>query len=526
MYIMTSRPRTLIPTRPEIPIVLDIPTDLPTTPKLPPVSPFLCSDDSESEQANELPERHVSFGSFSPMVSRWRAKVISRPSSPSRSSLPDTVVPSAEIPVAPIPPAPSTEIVTASPACDIPTPVISASSVVRSRIRTTAKKRTLGLLPVLTSARSVARRKARRAALSLETSSSDTLSSSSSDSAAHTLKSSFATSLQGIQFPPKDHSHHSSKTARSSSGPLTRKRQQGSDYDTPYLLHFLDPLVRAGTSVMHSDESSDEGSPETHTESDMDSDIQADIEDETTMAVAMVDGLGIEPDTKMVEMSFEPGLVVVESKSEPKEAEANDEVNAEIQPEDTIEIEVDVATGIDRIEDIKAGQTNLQAKSLIADGKRSSLLGRVAALEGSNTSLRDALDVERARADSLQRRLGNVEDELRKIRVIGLARRFKKTESMFRISNCPLNSQVKFATCTLLDGALPRNEIQKMVPEENDKIERFIWGLPNNIQGNVTSSKPVRLQDAIRMANGLMDKKVRVYVARSAEQKRKFDNNP
>ncbi|GKA98066.1 hypothetical protein Tco_0825960, partial [Tanacetum coccineum] len=149
----------------------------------------------ESEPANELPKGHVSLGSFSDMVSRWRAKVISHPSSPSRSSLPDTVVPSAEIPVAPIPPAPSTEIVTASPACDIPTLVISASSVVRSRIRTTAKKRTLGLRPVLTSARSVARRKARRAALSLETSSSDTLSSSSSDSAAHTSESSFATSL-------------------------------------------------------------------------------------------------------------------------------------------------------------------------------------------------------------------------------------------------------------------------------------------------------------------------------------------
>ncbi|GKB05137.1 reverse transcriptase domain-containing protein [Tanacetum coccineum] len=155
--------------------------------------------------------------------------------------------------------------------------------------------------------------------------------------------------------------------------------------------------------------------------------------------------------------------------------------------------------------------------------------------------------------------------------------------------NCPPNSQVKFATCTLLDEALtwwnsyvqtigideayelpwkdlvklmidvycPRNKIQKlenefwnlciketdvasytrrfleltllcsrMVPKENDKIKRFIWGLPNNIKGNVTSSKPVRLQDAIRMANGLMDQKVCVCAARNAKQKRKFNNNP
>ncbi|GJZ34777.1 retrovirus-related pol polyprotein from transposon TNT 1-94 [Tanacetum coccineum] len=54
----------------------------------------------------------------------------------------------------------------------------------------------------------------------------------------------------------------------------------------------------------------------------------------------------------------------------------------------------------------------------------------------------------------------------------------------------------------------------RMVPEENDKIKRFIWGLPDNIQGNVTSSKPVRLQDAIRMANGLMDQKVRASFKR------------
>ncbi|GJQ98069.1 hypothetical protein Tco_0009208, partial [Tanacetum coccineum] len=38
--------------------------------------------------------------------------------------------------------------------------------------------------------------------------------------------------------------------------------------------------------------------------------------------------------------------------------------------------------------------------------------------------------------------------------VVSLARWFEKIESVFRISNCPSNSQVKFATCTLLDGAL------------------------------------------------------------------------
>ncbi|GKD51992.1 hypothetical protein Tco_1280968, partial [Tanacetum coccineum] len=38
--------------------------------------------------------------------------------------------------------------------------------------------------------------------------------------------------------------------------------------------------------------------------------------------------------------------------------------------------------------------------------------------------------------------------------VVGLIRWFEKKETMFHISNCPKKSQVKYATCTLLDGAL------------------------------------------------------------------------
>ncbi|GJX17533.1 putative reverse transcriptase domain-containing protein [Tanacetum coccineum] len=96
--------------------------------------------------------------------------------------------------------------------------------------------------------------------------------------------------------------------------------------------------------------------------------------------------------------------------------------------------------------------------------------------------------------------------------------------------------EIKYATCTLMNSALtwwnshkraigietayamtwtklmklmtevycPRNEIQKieteMVPDEEDKVERFIGGLPDNIQGN--------------------------GYARNAENKRRFDNNP
>nr|GFD04686.1 hypothetical protein [Tanacetum cinerariifolium] len=59
-----------------------------------------------------------------------------------------------------------------------------------------------------------------------------------------------------------------------------------------------------------------------------------------------------------------------------------------------------------------------------------------------------------------------------------------------------------------------------MVPDEEDKVVRFIGGLPDNIKGNVIAVNPVRLQDAIRIANQLMDKKLQGYAARSAENKK------
>ncbi|GJR92695.1 putative reverse transcriptase domain-containing protein [Tanacetum coccineum] len=172
--------------------------------------------------------------------------------------------------------------------------------------------------------------------------------------------------------------------------------------------------------------------------------------------------------------------------------------------------------------------------------------------------------------------------------VVRLIKWSEKMETVFHISNCPERYQVKYATCTLLDSALtwwnshkrtiktdatyalswkellklmtkvycPRNEIQKMgtelwnlsmknndiatytqrfqeltmmctkmVPEEEDRVEKFIGGLLDNIQGNVIVAEPTRLQDAVRIANHLMDKKLKGYAIRNAENKRRLDNN-
>ncbi|GJY85689.1 putative reverse transcriptase domain-containing protein, partial [Tanacetum coccineum] len=56
-------------------------------------------------------------------------------------------------------------------------------------------------------------------------------------------------------------------------------------------------------------------------------------------------------------------------------------------------------------------------------------------------------------------------------------------------------------------------------------VEKFIGGLPDNIQGNVIAAEPTRLQDDVRIANNLMDQKLKGYAVRNAKNKRRLNNN-
>ncbi|GJZ02868.1 reverse transcriptase domain-containing protein [Tanacetum coccineum] len=99
--------------------------------------------------------------------------------------------------------------------------------------------------------------------------------------------------------------------------------------------------------------------------------------------------------------------------------------------------------------------------------------------------------------------------------VVGLIMWFEKMETVFHINNCLEKYQVKELMKLMAEVYCPRNEIQKMeselwnltvknndlaaytqrfqeltmlctkmIPKEEDQVERFIGGLPNNIQGN------------------------------------------
>ncbi|GKD22571.1 hypothetical protein Tco_1224274 [Tanacetum coccineum] len=62
------------------------------------------------------------------------------------------------------------------------------------------------------------------------------------------------------------------------------------------------------------------------------------------------------------------------------------------------------------------------------------------------------------------------------------------------------------------------------VPSTEKKISQYIKGLPSYIQGETYSSKPTTLNEAIRMAHGLMEHKIQGWNERNAEQnKRKWE---
>ncbi|GJX16095.1 putative reverse transcriptase domain-containing protein [Tanacetum coccineum] len=64
----------------------------------------------------------------------------------------------------------------------------------------------------------------------------------------------------------------------------------------------------------------------------------------------------------------------------------------------------------------------------------------------------------------------------------------------------------------------------RMFPEEVDKIEKYIGGLPDMILGSVKASKPKTMQEAIEFTTELMDEKTHAYAERQAEKKRKYDD--
>ncbi|GJY69630.1 putative reverse transcriptase domain-containing protein [Tanacetum coccineum] len=352
---------------------------------------------------------------------------------------------------------------------------------------------------------------------------------------------------------------------------------------------------------------SDSISPEDSVKEDINTDVLEDIEADVTAVKVVVDRDVEARINACIDIEVDVGVDV--------EGEVEDEVEVESSDRGTMEVGVDLITGIDipdamimpdtvehlEIEDIETGQRELKARSLIAGGERAGLpeqkmtitrsgMTPEAIEEHVNRRVEEALaayEVTRAvnalEAESQSQNgcdddngnggngnggngnggNGNPNENNRDVGhvarkctyqdfmkcqplsfkgtegVVGLIRWFEKIETVFHISNCP-KYQVKELMKLMAEVYCPRTEIQKMesdlwnltmknndlaiytqrfqeltmmctkmVPDEEDRVEKFIGGLYDNNQGNVIVAEPTRLQDAVRIANNLMDQKLK-----------------
>ncbi|GKB99202.1 reverse transcriptase domain-containing protein [Tanacetum coccineum] len=144
--------------------------------------------------------------------------------------------------------------------------------------------------------------------------------------------------------------------------------------------------------------------------------------------------------------------------------------------------------------------------------------------------------------------------------VVGLTRWIEKMESVFNISGCAIENQVKFTTCTLLRAALTwwnsqirtlgpdaysmtwevkGNDVPayierfqeltlictKFVANETEKVDKYISGLLDNIYGNVKFARPKTLDETIELSNDLMDQKFCTYAERQTDNRRKAEDS-
>ncbi|GKC55301.1 hypothetical protein Tco_1078046, partial [Tanacetum coccineum] len=75
----------------------------------------------------------------------------------------------------------------------------------------------------------------------------------------------------------------------------------------------------------------------------------------------------------------------------------------------------------------------------------------------------------------------------------------------------------------MTDKYYPRSELKKLEIEiwnlkvkESVKVEKYVGGLPDMIQGSVMASKPKIMQDSIEFGTELMDQKIRTFADRQA----------
>nr|GEY68045.1 hypothetical protein [Tanacetum cinerariifolium] len=424
---------------------------LPTAPELPLVSPFLWIDDLEADKESKLaeqrPERHESLAAYDAMVSRWRDRVASRSSSPSGSSSHDTLAPSSEFPLAPI---------------VAPSGIHSSSS-----------------------------------GLSLDSSSCTSLGSP-----LDSLSNSSSVHSSGCDTSGQDHSRPTTRVAspRSldsslpSAGP-SRKRCRSPTTLVPSSTPVLRSIATTPTDLLP---------PQ----------AIADLHNYDGIRAPTEDGIGTRE--IVVDPLITGGIF---------ESTRGDFPDLEDTIYDIVQYMSEVP--LDRITEFETAQRRLKAGQLIANGERE-LVCLIGPGEEFCQIHRDRDDARR-RFRRLKafaaRRLdfrpyqnggggdnGNGGNGNPNENGIGAMPAASVCTYQYFVKCQPLNFKgtegvvglTRWKPCST--SAIVQRCIKL---REEDPIERYVGGLPGNIIGNVISAEPTRLHDAIRLANSLMDQKLK-----------------
>nr|GEV39296.1 hypothetical protein [Tanacetum cinerariifolium] len=485
------------------------------------------SVENNSESDTEMPERHASPTPHDDMLTRWRSRVPSRSSSPTTSTL--------KIPIAPILPAPS---VIVAPSTDIISPVDATPRIHRRRAILIQPGQDIPIGRLYRTylggpCRTLTVRKSVRPLCSHCLALSEAYRR-------------WRSALLSTMYPPTtSESSDGDSSSESSAGPSRKRCRSPTANVISSILASRDLVPSCADLLPHCKRFRDFISPKDSVKEDIDTNVFESIEADATTAEVKVDrDIVVEVDECIdMEVDVEDEVEDEVESSDKGTMKVGVDVVAEIDIPDGMlkldamecleqveEVMQDIYRHVmeiplQRIEDIEMGQRELEARSLIAGGERElvylskmrfrrleTFAARRLALaayevthaanaleaesqiqngsEGDNGNGRNGID---GKGNGENGNGGNGDPKENDRGARPVAELMKLITEVYCLRNeiQKMESELWNLTVKNNDSAAYTQRFQvltmmctKMVPEEKDRVEKFIGGLLNDIQGN------------------------------------------
>nr|GFA43482.1 hypothetical protein [Tanacetum cinerariifolium] len=138
------------------------------------------------------------------------------------------------------------------------------------------------------------------------------------------------------------------------------------------------------------------------------------------------------------------------------------------------------------LQEVRQAYLNFEAQNKALLARLETLEAHMSHMEWQRQSAEDLAVTQMLRIYVLEARAQtDMVEDTESCCVVGLSQWLEKMKSVFHISGCAIDNQVKFVTCTLLGLALM---CTKFLADETKKVDKHISGLPDNIHGKVMSA--------------------------------------